>query len=49
MDIKKYISLSDNDLETLECDHCGEFISYCWALDLNGSYFFCKKCIEKNV
>lgn len=36
-------------LDKLECDHCGDFICYVHAGDLNGNYFFCKKCVDEKI
>lgn len=30
------------------CDMCGKPLGYAYDGDLNGSYFFCKECKEKN-
>lgn len=43
----KVLDFWGNDtLHKLACDHCGDAIGFIYEFDVQGSYFFCKSCLQ---
>jgi len=51
IDCKKIDCIFESTMQPvseLACDECGKHICWVYDFDLNGSYFYCDDCVDKN-